>query len=460
MRPRPVANVVGQSASRLASLVRAGEISPEEIIEAHLERISAIDPQLGAFQCLRQEKALAEARALKIRQDLHTLPLAGVPVAVKENVPVAGEPMRIGSRATPSGLRDADHPAVRRLRAAGGVIVGTTRVPELCVWGTTDSTFGITRNPWDPERTPGGSSGGSAAAVASAMVPLALGADGMGSIRIPSASCGVIGLKPGPEVVPCELGRSAWYGMAENGPIATNVVDLALMLSVLAARLEFRDPVPPERALRIAVATRSPLPGVAVDRQFEGAVLETANLLAGAGHEVEEAAPPPVPFQCMISTIARWTAGVAEDAADLDFRQLEARTRTHVRLGRIARRLGLIVPPPRERWRRLLEPFFRRFDLLVTPVLARAPRDASCWSQRSWVANAWADARFAPFTAAWNFAAYPAAAIPAGLHSDGMPLSVQVVAAAGGESLILSVARQLEALRPWPRHAEIRTPAL
>jgi amidase len=447
-------DLVGLTAIRLAAMVRSGAVSPEELVHAHLSRIADCDRRIGAFQLVRTARALDEARAFGARGDLGTLPLAGVPVGIKDNVPVTGEPMRVGSRATPDAPCEADHPTVRRLREAGAIVVGITRVPELCLWGTTDNAFGITRNPWNPARVAGGSSGGSAAAVAAAMVPLALGADGMGSIRIPAAACGVVGFKPGPGVVPSELGVSSWFGMAENGPIATSVEDAALMLSVLAARGGVRDLLPPSRPLRIAISTSSALPGLRLDPEFEAATHETGRLLADAGHEVELADPPAVPLRSVAGAFAHWFGGAAEDAAALDTRFLEPRARTAVRLGRIALRLRLVRARDRERLRRLHEPFFRRFDLLVTPSLAATPRDAGPWQDRSWFANVRADAYFAPFAAIWNLTGYPAASIPAGRHSNGMPLSIQLIAPPGCEALILSVAGQLEALRPWQRHAE------
>jgi len=155
----------------------------------------------------------------------------------------------------------------------------------------------------------------------------------------------------------------------------------------------------------------------------------------------------------VVGIFAHWFAGTAQDARLLDSRKLERRTRTHVRLGRVAQRLRLVRREDRETWRRLMSAFFERFDLLITPVLATDPISAEPWSQRSWIANAYAAARFAPFTAAWNFAACPAAAVPAGILASGMPTSIQLIAPAGGEQLILSVARQLESMRPWTRHA-------
>ena len=453
MTASPYPELVRQSAAQLAKLVRSGDVTPVEVVRAHLERIASLDPELRAFQLVRAAAAVTEAAAVGARKDLQTLPLAGVPVAIKDNVPVGGQPMRLGSLATPDVPREADHVVVRRLREAGAVVLGATRVPELCVWPTTDGAFGVARNPWNPERTPGGSSGGSAAAVAAAMVPLALGADGLGSIRIPSAACGVVGLKPGAGVVPADLGESAWYGMAENGPIATTVEDAALMLSVLAGRNEFRDPAPPRRALRIAVSTRPPIAGVRIVPAIAAATIEAGRLLQGAGHTTEQLDPPAAPLGCVVGIFAHWFAGTAQDARLLDSRKLERRTRTHVRLGRVAQRLRLVRREDRETWRRLMSAFFERFDLLITPVLATNPISAEPWSQRSWIANAYAAARFAPFTAAWNFAACPAAAVPAGLLASGMPTSIQLIAPAGGEQLILSVAKQLESMRPWTRHA-------
>ena len=446
------AKLVGETAGTIVALVHAGAVSPEQLVQAHLARISAVDPQLGAFQHLRCQEALDEAERLGAHPDLRNLPLAGVPIAIKDNVAVSGVPMRIGSRATANAPTRRDHPAVQRLRAAGAIVLGTTRVSELCTWADCDSAFGATRNPWKAARTPGGSSGGSASAVAAGMVPLALGADGMGSIRIPAACCGVVGFKPGSGVVPAMLGQSAWFGMAENGPFATTVTDTALMLSVLAGRPELCCAEPPKKPLRVAVSVRAPLAGITVDREIAAAVCETGELLATAGHTVEQADPPSLAVRSVIAILARWFAGVAQDADGLDKGLLERRTRTHARLGSFAQALHLIRAQDHADWCRRHESFYRRFDLLITPVVATAPPRADGWSGRSWTACVWAEARFAPFTAAWNFAGGPAAAVPAGLHSDGTPLAVQLVAPPGGEATILAIARQLEMLRPWPRH--------
>ncbi|MFM7211006.1 MAG: amidase family protein, partial [Actinomycetota bacterium] len=163
------------TAASTAADVRAGRRTAVDEVTASLERIAERDNEIEAFQVVRGERALAEAAAVDERVDRADLPLAGVPIAIKDNVPVAGEPMRVGSAATSAAPQLADHTIVSRIRAAGGVVVGLTRVPELCVYGATDSVYGVTRNPWNLGRTPGGSSGGSAAAVAAGMVPIAHG---------------------------------------------------------------------------------------------------------------------------------------------------------------------------------------------------------------------------------------------------------------------------------------------
>src|SRR5699024_10562525 len=205
------------------------------------------------------------------RSDLAELPLAGVPVAIKDVLAVEGESVRFGSAATPQAPSTADDELVARLRRAGAVVVGITAVPELCIFPTTDSTFGITRNPWDRSRTPGGSSGGSGAAVASGMVPIAHGTDGLGSIRIPSANCGLVGIKPGRALLPAEDGAASWFGMSESGPLATTVADAALMLSVLADDPALADPAPAP-GLRIGVSADTPSPVTRLDGALAAAL--------------------------------------------------------------------------------------------------------------------------------------------------------------------------------------------
>jgi amidase len=440
------------TATEIAASVRSGALTARSAVEAALARIGETDPPLGAFQVVRSEAALREADEVDAREDRHELPLAGVPIAIKDNVPVAGEPMRVGSAGTDPGPQPKDHEVVRRLRAAGAVVVGLTRVPELCIFGTTDSTYGVTRNPWDHNRTPGGSSGGSAAAVASGMVPIAHSNDGMGSIRIPAACCGLVGIKPGSGVVPADLGNGSWFGMAENGPLATTVADVALMFSVLADRPELAVIGDPGR-LRVAVSTRVPAAATPLDKHWREATIATGELLRGAGHAVATA-DPAYGQTLILSEVVRWTVGTELDAQLVADRSLLARrTRRHAAVGRAMARAGF----PRERsqvkWRQRAERFFADHDVLITPTLSQQPVEAREWSQRGWLANLWSNARYAPFAAPWNLAGWPAMSVPAGLSPTGMPLAVQLVGRPGSEATLLAVAAQLEQLRPWPRTA-------
>ncbi|MGN6242610.1 MAG: amidase [Motilibacteraceae bacterium] len=439
------------TAAGIAAEVRAGRLSPRAAVEASLERIARIDPELHAFVLVRAQPALEEADAVAARADLAELPLAGVPVAIKDNVAVAGHPTRAGSAATSDRPESHDHEVVRRLRAAGAVVVGKTTTPEFCVWGTTDSVYGVTRNPWDLTRTPGGSSGGSAAAVAAGMVPVALGNDGMGSIRNPAGCSGLVGVKPGFGVVPSGLGPTDWYGMAENGPLATTVQDAALFLSVLADRPELSQVREPDRPLRVAVSLKPPVAGVVVDREHARAVVRTATALEAAGHTIVRV-DPPYPQSMALAGLARWFAGPLDDVETVDESLVSAPVRTHARIGLVTRRF--IRPEQREAWRATLAGFFADHDVLITPTLARPPIEADPHRRRGWLSTILANARYGPFAAPWNVAGWPAAAVPAGVHpSVGTPLSVQLVAPEGQEPLLLGLAAQLERLRPWIRVA-------
>src|SRR3954465_15168689 len=276
--------IVGLPATELAARVRSGELSAVDVVRAHLTHLADVDARIGAFRVVRTGAALAEAAAVDASPRRSELPLAGVPIAVKDNVAVAGEVATDGSMGHTAAPAAADDPVVARLRAAGAVVVGISRVPELCIYGATDGPHAVSRNPWDTARTPGGSSGGSAAAVAAGCVPIAHGNDGMGSLRIPAAACGLVTLKPGRGVVPGELGFDDWSGMAVNGALTTTVADLALATSVLAgADLGAGDP---GRPLRIAVSTRSPVPLAGPDVETREAVDATVALLREAGHAV------------------------------------------------------------------------------------------------------------------------------------------------------------------------------
>ncbi len=300
-------------ATEMARLVRSRTLDPVELLEASLRRIDALEPRLHAFVAVLERSARDQAERLRDRSDLESLPLAGVPVAVKDNIEIAGEPTTYGSRATSETPAAEDSIIVRRLRAAGAVVVGRTVMPELAIWPFTEpEAFAAPRNPWDLDRTPGGSSGGSAVAVAARMAALAVGSDGGGSIRVPAACCGIVGVKPAPGRVPLPGGNSEhWYGLTAFGPLARNVTDAALLLDVLADSHSYRDPVAATSGLRIAISTRHPVLGVRPSREIRDALSSTATALVAAGHTVAQADPryPMLPTQFT----SRWLAGIAQD---------------------------------------------------------------------------------------------------------------------------------------------------
>jgi len=438
---------VGATAKQIARAVRRGDTSATQVLADHLDHLGRYGEVVQAFRLIRPE-AVVEAEAVDEQEDLANLPLAGVPVAVKENTAVAGLPTVNGSAAAGTGVADADDEVVRRLRGAGAVVVGTTRMPELGLWCLTDDETAVTRNPWRSDRTPGGSSGGAAAAVAAGLVPIAHGNDGLGSVRIPAACCGLVGIKPGRGVLP-PMGAD-WYDLAEHGVLATTVADATLGLAVLAGWAPPRL-VPPDR-LRVAVSGRSPVAGVRPDQPARDALSSAARMLALAGHDTT-AATPPYPVSLGIRATATWFAAAAQSTVDLDAAALQPRTRRHAALGRFAQRRGLVREGDRAAYRSACETWFSGYDVLVTPALARTPPAAVDWHARSWRANLLTCVRFAPYAAPWNIAGFPALVVPMGVRPDGLPVAVQLVGPPGSELTLLSVAGQMEQVSPWLRHA-------
>lgn len=461
------------TAVEVVRAVRTGTLTAVDATRSALARIEADDPRLAAFVRVRAEQALAEAAAVDARPDRDDLPLAGVPVAIKDCLQPEGGVL------------------VDRLRAAGAVVVGTTAMPEAALWPTTDRPGAVTRNPWDPTRTAGGSSGGSAAAVAAGMVPIAHGSDGLGSIRIPAAACGLVGIKPGPGVVlpvvpggpftadadrrpapapatgdgagPAAASSTGdsetpppdddWFGLSVDGSLATTVADAALLLSVLSGRPELAEPGEIPDGLRVAASISPPVRGVRIDREVARAVFATAARLESAGARIRRASPR-YPTVAAAAILARWFAAAAKTAVrTADPQGLQSRTRRHAALGRLTARL--VRPQDAEAFRRVVEEFFADHDVLVTPVLPNGPLPAHTWSQRSWAANTVsALVNTAGFPGAWNFAGLPVVCLPAGRHPvTGLPIGVQLVGRPGSEQLLLAAATELERLAPWPRVA-------
>jgi amidase len=443
---------VGATAEQIAHAVRRGDATATKVVADHLDHARLANRVLDAIRVLRDSEAIAEAELVDDQPDLANLPLAGVPVLVKENTPVAGLPTWNGSLAARTPIESRDHEVVRRLRGAGAIVLGVTRMSELGLWAMTDDASAVTRNPWRSDRTPGGSSGGAAAAVAAGVVPFAHGTDGLGSVRIPAACCGLVGFKPGRGIIPHRLGVSDWFGLAEHGILATTVADAALGFSVLAGRLPQRLPEPGR--LRLAVSLHSPMHALTPDSDVRDAVALAARLLVGFGHSAISA-DPAYPARLAMMGTGTWFAIAQREAETADVANLQPRTRRHMALGAQALRRGLVRDGERADWRERCLSWFddRNVDLIVTPALAGPPPPAAGWSSRSWQANLGTCLRYAPYTAAWNFAGLPAIVVPMGVRRDGLPASVQLVGPSGAEELLLAVAAQLELAAPWRPHA-------
>ncbi|WP_269894056.1 amidase [Mycobacterium hippophais] len=443
----------------------AGQITATEIVRSTLHRIAHLDPLLNAFSAVLAEQAYRDASRLDelANNGGPCGPLHAVPVAVKDNLAVAGCVTAFGTVAnsTPAG---ADCEVVRRLRDAGAIIVGTVRMSELGQWPYTETTHGgITRNPWDSSRTAGGSSGGSAVAVASGMVPVALGSDGGGSIRIPAACCGVYGLKPSRGRVTSAPRTAMWSGLATIGPISRTVLDAAVVGDVIRGntpqdRYMLADPptsftvaarTDPGR-LRIGWLTELGRTATAVAPEHVRAVRATAQLLADLGHDVtpiDVRLPEPGP-----AFLPHFLAGIREAADSVEhFGLLEKRTRSTYRLGRwvtpAVLRLAAIA---RDRMTAQVDTLFNDVDVLLEPTLAQRPPHAGALDGGGPLRHLIGSRPLAAFTSLWNLTGHPAAALPAGVDADGLPVSVQLVGRLGDEPSLIGLSAQIERARPWP----------
>jgi len=440
--------------AKQAELMAAGSISSVELVQASLDRIKRHDGLLNAFRVTAPEEALAAAAEADRSRSSDSGPLHGVPVAIKDDTDVAGYSTRYGSNATTETPKSEDAELVKRLRSAGAILVGKTNVPELTQWPFTETdAFGVTRNPWNPSLTPGGSSGGSAAAVAAGMVPVALASDGGGSIRIPAACAGLFGIKPQRGRVPIAPKTDAWFGLSVFGPLARSVEDAAIFLDAIADRpageaLYRECLVPPPAGLRIATSVKPPIPGPVGDEQKQ-AVSNIAALLGRLGHKVSQSDPN---YGLTIPAfVIRYLRGIAKDAAaTADPDRLEARTKAMARGSRLfgdraldwsmRAEVGITAGIGR---------LFGEYDLLVTPGLAAQPLPIGRYAGRgaTWTFNG--VARFTPFAAPWNLTGQPAVSVPAGFDRDGVPLAVQIVGPANSEPLLFAISAQIEAELPW-----------
>jgi amidase len=456
-------------ATELAARVRDGSFTAREAIEAALRRIEAIDSQIGAFIELDADAALAEADAI---EPGYPRPFAGVPIAIKANTAVAGLCMNFASRFLAGHRPTHNAYLVRRLRDAGFVVLGTTNMAEFGILPTTEPRHtGVTRNPWDTARTPGGSSGGSAAAVAAGLVPIAHGNDGGGSLRIPAACCGLVGLKPsrgrisrGPD-----LGDSF---LASDGMLTRTVAETALLLDVLAG-YEPGDatwaPRPAEPytlamrrdpgRLRIAMTLANAL-DVDADPEVVHGLHSAAALLRDLGHEVVEDSPAlPAPdsldiFLQVFGPGITLGVGLGERLAGRppDEDEIEPMSRAVLDLARALPSTGYLTAVAQlQLLARGTVAFFADYDVLLTPVLAARPLPIGelhgCGDEP--IADLRRSGRFAPYTALFNVTGQPAISVPVGFGEDGLPTAVQLVGHPLGEETLLQLAAQIEAARPW-----------
>ena len=454
-----------------ARAVAAGETSARAQTEAALARIAAADRRLNAFSVVLADRALAEAdgRDAALAAGEEPGPLHGVPIAIKEEIDVAGTVTTFGGHGNSTPVA-ADAELVRRLRAAGAVVVGKTRMPEFGAFPYTESdAHGHTRNPWDATRSPGGSSGGTAAAVAAGLVPAGLGGDGGGSIRIPSACCGLFGLKPQRGRVTTAPHPHLWWMLGTAGPLTRSVLDSALVYDVVRGNVEgdlyragptgsfvaaaTREP----GRLRIGWSTRPAVRGVRPDPQHVATVRDTARLLADLGHEVREV-DPRYP-DTTAAFVPQFLAGIRAQADQVEhYERLERRTRQSYRMGTwVTPRVRDAALRATGRVEALANRVFDEVDVLLTPAMAHRPPETGVIAGTGTVGASLRALPAIAYAAIWNVAGNPAAAVPRGLGPDGLPLSVQLVGPTDGEERLLSLSAQLERVSPWPKVATAPT---
>ena len=458
-----------RSAGELAALVRSGEVTSTELVSAALERIEQLEPTLNAFVHVDSDAALAAAAAIEAND---SRPFAGVPIAMKDTTPVAGMPYTLGSDMFGDFVAPHDSFVTRRIRDAGFVLVGKTNMPELGILPVSEPRrFGPARNPWDTDRTPGGSSGGSAAAVAGGMVPIAHGSDGGGSIRIPASCCGLVGLKP----TRGRISRGPDLGddfLVQDGTLTRTVAETASMLDVLSG-YEPGDATwapPPSEPFAAAAArepgrlrvgyTSTPPIDAQVDPECERAVTEAAALLTELGHDVEETPAPwansdpmeaftmafgtPVAMGLRFGGLVTGREPSPELMEPLSWAMWET-INEHSALDYLFARTQLTAMS------RMIIALWETYDVLLTPALAQRPvriGEIDACSDDPWE-DFHRSGLFTPFTPLFNVTGQPAISLPLFHGDDGLPTAVQLVGRPADEATLLSLAAQLEAARPW-----------
>ncbi|SDR80088.1 aspartyl-tRNA(Asn)/glutamyl-tRNA(Gln) amidotransferase subunit A [Nocardioides scoriae] len=445
----PTTGLTDLPAREIAALVRLGRVSAREVVAAHLARIAEVDPRLHAVVHLEPHRALAQAIRLdaRVRRGLPGGALAGVPVLVKDNIDVAGQTTRAGSEGHDGGLARLDAPVVSRLRAAGAIVLGRTNMDELAMGASTQtSAHGPTRNPVDARRSPGGSSGGSAAAVAAGMVPLALGTDTGGSVREPASQCGVVGLAPSPGLTPMTGVVPFAPDLDRVGTLTRDTGDAALALAVLSGR----EPAPHRldaggvRRLRVGVVTEL------LDRnqpEVRAALEDWVARLQGLGVAVTPVSVPDAPAALECYTHLSSVAALGSLAPWVRSGRAGEEVLRRWELGRQLLAEQTRLDAAREvRWRlrRQAAQALRQVDVLVSPTMPTvAPLLAGEESAREL-----ADPMGAPYTDCWtvvaNLAGLAAVSVPAAVGEAGLPVGVMLMGAPGSDEQLLALPR----LRP------------
>ncbi|WP_261561459.1 amidase [Frankia tisae] len=462
----------------LAARLARGEVSSRELVEAALDRIEATQSTLNAFRRVRTQEALAEAVAADTELAATAAgrdrpaagrrhrPLLGVPIAIKDDTDIAGLPTAFGAMGEfPPAVRDSE--MVRRLKAAGAVIVGKTNTPEFGQWPFTEGrAFGVTRNPWNLDHSPGGSSGGAAAAVAAGLVPGAIGSDGAGSVRIPAAWTHLVGIKPQRGRISNAPVREQFNGLTVYGPLTRTVADGALLLDALVGSLPVdRDRLPtplepflaaaghPPPRLRIGLSLHRPYSGMpaSLDPAVRAAVERMAEVLAQLGHDVVPVEPP----YGLLGTIflPRSMDGIRDWAGRVpDPSQLDPRTVANARTGRLLRPFLPLTRAAEPLARLNISRIFRRVDVVLAPTTATPPpRVGELNRDTNWATDQ-AIVAACPFAWPWNVLGWPAVNVPAGRTAAGLPVGAQLMGPASSEALLISLAAQVEDRERWHLH--------
>lgn len=456
-------DLVFSPATELAELIRLKKVSPVEVVDAYAERIEALNPKLGAYLTTTLDEARDQAKVAEAEVNGSDLPpFHGVPISIKDLYDTAGVRTTHGNAAFADRVPDKDEAVVTRIKQAGFIMLGKTNTPEFGSTCFTDPPgYFPARNPWDTERTTGGSSGGAAGALAASMCPVSHGSDGGGSIRIPAALCGLFGIKAQRGRVSHAPGPQSF--LSQEGPISWTVADAAALLDVMAG-YEVGDAwwaPPPSRPfaeevgrdpgkLRVAYTTHAPMDTEIADANAEGA-RNAARLLESLGHEVVEASPPGWPQEVIEDFLVTWAVRTCSYEPMPPFESLEPVNQFLIEVGRAidAPRFDMGTQRIMRASRELVR-FFDDYDVLVTPTVAGPPPVIGSYRDPDNPMTEFLNAAaLVPFTPPWNTTGQPAVSLPLHMDENGLPVGVQIVGRPADEATLIRLSAQIEEAAPW-----------